>query len=140
MTERTLPKLHAVQANPGAWLIAVSAAAGLIASLIYHFSPGDGIAFTPGTLLVIISTALLLAASLVMATGIWRHWLLDEFLLVATFLDILGTVFAAWLLEAHWLLGLMVLAAVGWIVQFAFGGRLAVTAGDAPRHLQEASR
>ena len=139
MAERDLPRRQISIAEPGAWLIAASSAAGLLASLIYYFWRGDGIAYTPGALLVIISTGLLLAASLVMATRVFRHWLLSEFFTVATCLDILGTAFAAWLLEAHWLL--------------ATDGRSAQSAGsstspsmrrpglDAPEHsarLQEA--
>ncbi len=120
--------------------MAVSSIIGFLASLIYYFWRGDGIAYTPGTLLVIISTALLLAASLVMATGIWRHWLLSEFFLVATCLDILGTAFAAWLLEAHWLLALMALAAIGWIAHVAFDGRMGPAAPELKRRLQESTR
>jgi quinoprotein glucose dehydrogenase len=120
MAERDGSRRRISITEPGAWLMAASSAAGLLASLIDYFWRGDGIAYTPGALLVIISTGLLLAASLVMATNVVRHWLLSEFFTVATCLDILGTVFAAWLLEAHWLLALMVLSAVGWIIHIAF--------------------
>ena len=111
-------------AEPGAWLMTASSLAGLIAALIYYFRSGDGIAYTPGALLVVISTALLLAASLVLATGVIRHWLLNEFLMVSTALDILGTGFAAWLLEAHWLLAFTIVAAIGWITRLLFDAPL----------------
>lgn len=118
----------------------VGSAAGLITSLIYYFWRGDGIAYTPGTLLVIVSTALLLVASLIMATGLFRHWLLSGFLAVATCLDILGTAFAAWLLEAHWLLALIVLAAIGWIVRIAFDAPAESMRRQDPPRLPESAR
>ena len=140
MAERDLPRRQISIAEPGAWLIAASSAAGLLASLIYYFWRGDGIAYTPGALLVIISTGLLLAASLVMATRVFPHWLLSEFLTVATCLDILGTAFAAWLLEAHWLLAMMALSAVGWIIHIAFDAPAQLDAHEHSARLQEASR
>ena len=140
MAERELSRRQISIAEPGAWLMAASSAAGFLASLIYYFWRGDGIAYTPGALLVIISTGLLLAASLVMATGVFRHWLLSEFFTVATCLDILGTAFAAWLLEANWLLAAMALSAVGWIVHIAFDAPAQPEAREHSTRLQEASR
>lgn len=140
MAERDLSLRQTFIAEPGAWLMAASSAIGLLASLIYYFWRGDGIAHTPGALLVVISTGLLLAASLAMATAVVRHWLLSEFLTVATCLDILGTACAAWLLEAHWILALMVLAAVGWIIHIAFDAPPRSDARKHPARLQEAHR
>ncbi len=140
MTDRSQSHPQTRFARPGAWLMAASAVGGLIASLIYYFWRGDGIAYTPGTLLVIVSTALLLASSLVMAMGVWRHRATTEFLAVATCLDVLGTAFAAWLLEAHWLLGLMVLAAAGWIINVFFDAQTMTAVRERSSHMQESAR
>ena len=126
-------------AGSGAWLLVASAAGGLIASLAYYLWHGNGIAYTPGTLLVIVSTGLLLAASLAMATRMSRPRLVNGFLLVATGLDVLGTLFAAWLLEASWLLTFMVLAIVGWIAHVAVDGRKPVAHARSHR-LRESTR
>jgi hypothetical protein len=101
---------------------------GLVIALGYYLWRGDGIAFTPGALLVVVSTALLLLASLLLATRVLTHGFAIAFFVLASCLDILGTALAAWLLEANWLLAVTVIAAIGWIVHIAF---------DAPARLQE---
>ncbi len=120
MVERNPLQLEMRIARPGAWLMTASATTAFLAALIYYLWRGDGIAGTPGALLVLGSTALLALASAAMATALDRHWAVKEFLMVATFLDVVGTLFAAWLLEAHWIVGLMILAAIGWIVHIIF--------------------
>ena len=102
-------------AEPGAWLIAAASALALLTALIDYFSRGDGIAYTPGALLVVVASSLLLAASILLAADALRAWLAITFVVLAC-LDILATGFAAWLLEAHWIVGMMIVAAVGWVV------------------------
>lgn len=127
-------------AEPGAWLMVASSAAGFLATIIYYFWRGDGIAYTGGTLLVIVTTGLLLGAALVMTTTLARNWWVAAFLNVSTGLDILGTGFAAWLLEAHWLLGLILLAAVGWIIHVVYDGQTMQTVRQPSPRLKESVR
>ncbi len=99
--------------DSGAWLLGLCAAVGLVLSAYYYLSPGNGIHGTPGTLLVTVSTALLVAAALALwaETGAIRI-----VLLVAALLDILGTAFAAYMLDAYILLALIAGALVGWFL------------------------
>lgn len=105
-----------VRAGVGAWLLSAAAFIGLGMSIFAFFWPYNGIHGMPGVILVIVTTALMLIASLVIAIwpGTWR-WL-KGVLLVLIALDILGTGFAAYMLDDYWLLGAMVLAGIGWIV------------------------
>ena len=139
MTNRNQPQLSTHLAEPGAWLVAASAAGGLVAALIDYFWRGDGIAYTPGVLLVIASSVLLLAASLLLATRVLRSEFAVAFVVLAG-LDILGTGFAAWMLEANWLLGMMTLAAVGWIINVFFDAPAKPVVRQRSSRLQESAR
>ena len=115
-------------------------AVGLLAALIDYFWRGDGIAYTPGVLLVIVSSALLLGS--VAAAGDPRtskRGLAVAFVVLAG-LDILGTGFAAWMLEANWLLGLMTVAAVGWIINVFFDAPAKPVVREHSPRLQESAR
>jgi hypothetical protein len=104
-------------AGIGNWLIVVGSGAGLLLSIFNYVSTGNGIHGTAGALLVVISSALILIASVLMTFDIlqWR-WLriVVDVLLI---LGIVGTGFAAYMLEAYWLVALMVLCLIGWLVQ-----------------------
>ena len=96
------------------WLLAAVAALGLAASIAYYFWPEDGVEGSLGVEIVIVSTILMTIAAAAVAAGAARRGLrttLDALIL----LDILGTGFAAYMLEAEILLGLMVLALVVWL-------------------------
>ncbi|PRD42884.1 hypothetical protein C5748_13995 [Phyllobacterium phragmitis] len=99
-----------------AGLIALGAAAGLIISLMAYTSRSSGIDGTGGALLVIASsTAILLAA---LALSIWpakRGWLPGT-LVFLLFLGILGTAFAAYLLDSTWLQLAMAVCLIGWLL------------------------
>ncbi|WP_147272234.1 hypothetical protein [Phyllobacterium salinisoli] len=99
-----------------AGVIALGAAAGLIISLIAYTTRSSGINGTGGALLVIASsTAILLAA---LALVIWtsmRGWLPGT-LIFLLILGILGTAFAAYLLDSAWLLVAMAVCLVGWFL------------------------
>lgn len=105
----------------GDGVMAVCSAIGLAVSIYNYFQP-DGVGGSGGALLVIVSSALILAASFVrrLASQGWRITLG-----VLLFLGILGTGFAAYMLEAWLLLGLMALAMIGWLVSIAANGSLA---------------
>ena len=72
---------------------------------------------TAGALLVIVSSALMVfaAAALLLFPGMARG--LRGTLVALIFLDIAGTGFAAYMLEATWLIAAMALALVGWIIR-----------------------
>jgi hypothetical protein len=100
----------------GFWVLGIATALALIDSIFNYFWTGNGIHGTPGALLVIISTALQLIATLLIYFRIVRGgWgVLFEVLI---FLDLIGTAVAANLLEARILLLLTVIAFIGWLLQ-----------------------
>ena len=101
----------------GGWILVASSAAGLALSVFNYFED-IGIGGTAGALLVIVSTALLLAASLFTLFVPAARWLLVT-LDVLILLGILGTALAAYFLEAGLLLFFMALALVGWFAALA---------------------
>ena len=113
----TIAQLNRPSTN-GARLIAIAAAVGFVICLVDYFTPHGPIAHQWGTLLVLISTALMLGASCWIAFGTMPRWLLILFE-VLIILDILGTGICAYFLEAPALLVFMVIALVGWIWHLA---------------------
>ncbi len=106
------------------WVLPVAALIALGAALFDYFWMGNGIHGTAGVLLVIASSAAMLILAILLvqwATGGFAHGLL----LVLLIIDIAGTALAAWFLQAWWILGATVLAAIGWLV--------ALPAARAPR-------
>ena len=105
----------------GTWLLAAAAAGGLAVSAFDYFDTSGGIDHTPGVVLVIVSTGLLLIAALVLAlvanTPAWLRILL----LVLAALDVVGTAAAAYFLQTWLLLALMGVAALGWIAALVRG-------------------
>ncbi|MGE5105638.1 MAG: pyrroloquinoline quinone-dependent dehydrogenase [Betaproteobacteria bacterium] len=98
------------------WLLPLAALLGLLVAIFDYFWTGNGIHGTGGVLLVIATTALMLIGAIVLARAAPTSHALRTVLLVLLLIDILGTAFAAYLLEAWWLVALMVLALAGWIV------------------------
>lgn len=98
----------------GGWLLCAAAAAGLVTAAVDTFSPGNGIAFTLGTYLVLVSTAILLVMALLLVSiaGRGRRVLLH--VLVA--IDLAGTATAAYFLTAHLLIVFMAIALAGWLI------------------------
>lgn len=100
----------------GAWLLLAISSIALILAAVATFNAGNGIAYTPGTYLVLVSTTLLLVGALLLtfARGMPR-WLggLLAFLLL---LDLLGTGLAAYLLQTEWLLGCIGVGLLAWLV------------------------
>jgi Na+/melibiose symporter-like transporter len=91
------------------------------AALFNYFWVGNGIHGTPGALLVIVTTALmLLAAGALMFWSAMPRWL-GGVLLFLILLDVVGSGFAAYLLEASWVVGAIALALLGWIVHLVAG-------------------
>jgi hypothetical protein len=102
----------------GARLIAIAAAVGFVICLVDYFTPHGTIAHQWGTLLVLVSTALMTWASCWIAFGSMPRWLLILFE-VLILLGILGTAVCAYFLEAPALLVFMAIALVGWIWHLA---------------------
>ncbi len=108
----------------GGWLLVLSSAVGLGVSIFDYF--GDiGIRGTQGVLLVIVSTALILGASLIIAVAPMREWT-GVILMILIFLGIMGTGLAAYFLEATWLLASMAAALIAWFVRAAFATEAAM--------------
>jgi hypothetical protein len=99
----------------GARLISLAAILGAAVSLYNYFEPLSGIAGTPGAILVIASTLILFALGLIMAIDL-RSAAFRVFLAISALLAILGTAFAAHLLDSRVLLALMVVALLGWFI------------------------
>ncbi|MGX1305982.1 glycerol-3-phosphate acyltransferase PlsY [Amorphus suaedae] len=104
----------------GAWLLCLAALVALTVSVINAFNKGNGIAFTAGSYLVVITSALLVvgAVALIWSTSLPRAAAVVFAILVL--LDILGTGFAAWLLEAYVLFGAIVVAGIAWLIYLVF--------------------
>jgi glycerol-3-phosphate acyltransferase PlsY len=102
----------------GARLMALTAILGTAISVYNYFAPMSGIDHTPGALLVIVSTLILFALAMLMAAP-FSSAALRVFLASALLLGILGTAFAAYLLNSNALLALMCACLVGWLMQVA---------------------
>lgn len=100
----------------GAWLLLAISVIALILAAVATFNEGNGIAYTPGTYLVLISTALLLLGSLLLALARGMPRWLGGLVAFLILLDLLGTGLAAYLLQAEWLLGCMGVGLVAWLV------------------------
>lgn len=76
--------------------------------------PDNGIAGTPGALLVVASSALLLLVGFALWRQGPRAGTPQRLLRFIALVLIAGTVWAAWLLEAQTLVAIMGVAALGW--------------------------
>jgi hypothetical protein len=116
----------------GAWIIALAALAGAIVSAANYLTPESGIAMTPGALLVVGSTIILLIFGLWLASRP-RSRGLRVILVILSFLDIIGTAFAGWLLESNALLIAMAVALIGWLILLFSPARAVTTTPVAGR-------
>lgn len=89
---------------------------GVAAACYGYFAAGSGTSFTEGAFLVIVSSLLILGATLI--TGFMRDLAhgLRVTLNILLFLGFAGTIFAAWLLMNWVLLWAMIAALVVWFV------------------------
>jgi len=91
---------------------------GLAVALFDYFWPGNGIHGTGGVLLVIASTAAMAILAFALLPTMSRS--LRGLLLVLLIIDIAGSGFAAYMLDAWWLSLVMVLACIAWLVRVAW--------------------
>jgi quinoprotein glucose dehydrogenase len=94
------------------WIFVGLAVVALVIALTNYFWQGNGIHGTPGALLVVISTALLVVGTCVVARYPAMHHGWRIALLALILVDAVGTCVAAYFLEAWLLLGVTVLAVI----------------------------
>jgi len=102
-------------AGRGAHIIAATGLLGAIVSLVNYFAETSGIDGTGGALLVIITTLLILVLGWLLRRPHGASALLSALCLIL----LLGTAFAAWLLNSPTLLALMAIGCVGWLLRAA---------------------
>ena len=104
------------RSDSGAWVITLSALIGFLVAVYNYNATDNGISGTPGALLVVASTIALIAAGFILGRdmgGMFLHVILG----LLALLGILGTGFAAWLLESNVLMVLMAICLFGWLVR-----------------------
>lgn len=99
----------------GVWLLLASSLAGLLVAAINTFSEGNGIAYTPGTYLVLFSTSMLVLGSLLLFMPRMPRWL-DGLISALLLIGLLGTAFAAYLLMAYVLIAIMAVVLLAWLI------------------------
>lgn len=102
-----------IHAKTGAHLLVAAGLLGAAVSIYNYFDPGSGINDTGGALLVIGSAALIGLLGWLLGRPRGTRWAA----VVACAVLLLGTAFAAWLLNSPTLLALMALGAIGWFMQ-----------------------
>jgi hypothetical protein len=103
-------------AKIGASLLCSGGIVGAAVSIANLFSPDSGIAGTPGAILVVASTVILVALGLIMRGGTIRSRAARVFVVAAALLDIAGTAFAGYLLESEALVAAMLASLAGWFI------------------------
>jgi hypothetical protein len=104
----------------GGWLLVAASAIGFVLSIYNCVNEGNGIAYSEGAVLVVVSTALVLAASLAMVLDHDKPAWLAGFFYVSIFLGLVGTAIAAYFRIAYWLAGLMIVGLIGWLIHLCF--------------------
>lgn len=102
--------------SPGAALMALAAAIGLIVALADYFMPSSGVGYTLGAGLVCWSNAALLVATLLLFNDRIRHNWFGVVLTVLIILGIAGTALAGYMLDSVWLPIVMAVCFIGWLV------------------------
>jgi hypothetical protein len=100
----------------GDWILLVSSLGGLLTAVIAAFHQGNGIAYSGGAYLVLLSSALLVSASVLLAVYRPKPKWLTPLLATLIFLDLVGTAVAAYFLEAAALMTFMALGLAGWLI------------------------
>jgi hypothetical protein len=103
-------------ARIGASLLCSAAVVGAAVSITNYFSPDSGIAGTPGAILVIASSVILIALGVIMRGAAMRSRGLRVFVAAAALLNIAGTAFAGYLLESETLVVAMAVCLAGWFI------------------------
>jgi hypothetical protein len=109
-------------ARIGTSLLCSAAIVGAAVSIANYFSPDSGIAGTPGAILVIVSSVILIALGLIMRGAATRSQGLRVFVAAAALLGIAGTAFAGYLLESETLVVAMLVCLAGWFIHLVERG------------------
>lgn len=104
------------RSDSGAWLITLSALIACAVAIYNYRAADNGISGTPGAMLVIYSTVILIVAGFILGRDMGGR-ILHVILAILALLGILGTGFAAWLLESNALMILMAISLFGWLVR-----------------------
>lgn len=102
----------------GASLLCAGALVGAVVSIANFLSPDSGIAGTPGAILVIVSTVILLSFGLIMRADRMRSRGWRIFIAASALFDIVGTAFAGHLLNSQVLVAMMMVALAGWLLNW----------------------
>lgn len=105
----------------GPWWLLACAVAGCVTAVVALVDEGNGIAYSGGAYLVFVTTMLLVAASLIIALDHHRRKWLTVTLAILILMDLVGTAFAAYFLEASVLVVFMALGLAGWLVYVLTG-------------------
>jgi len=115
-----MPNISSRTTSYGGWLLVVASAIGVLLSIYNCFNEGNGIAHSAGAILVIVSSALVFAASLAMVLDHDKPAWLAGFFYVSIFLGLVGTALAAYFLATYWLVALMIIGLIGWLIHICF--------------------
>jgi hypothetical protein len=118
-------------ARYGLWLLTAASLIALLDTIYNYVDGSNGIHGTAGALLVVASTTLQLIAALLILFNVLRGGLKVVFE-VLIFLDLVGTVAAAYFLEVPVLITLTVIAFIGWVMQVGRSRVPAARAGVTP--------
>ncbi|HWY63303.1 MAG TPA: hypothetical protein VNW15_15485 [Rhizomicrobium sp.] len=105
----------------GGLLVLLAGLIGAAAAAYDYGTVSTGIDHSGGVLLVLASSLLMVAGGLVVL--VLDSGLIAGIFTFLVFLDILGTGFAAHMLESRLIMGAMVLAAIGWLLRTTNGRR-----------------
>jgi hypothetical protein len=107
----------------GGLLILLAGLIGAAAAAYDYQTASTGIDHSAGVMLVLGSSLLMIfGALMVLAFG---SGLVAGIFMFLVLLDILGTGFAAYMLESQLIMGAMAIAAIGWLLRLSSGARRA---------------
>jgi hypothetical protein len=112
-----MPRTHFRELEYGNGTLIAASLLGLALAVFQYFDTGDGIAYSPGALLVAVAAALILAASLVVLARRGLPGWVDVLLYALIILGLVGAALAAYFLDSYWLMALMIVGLIGCLAQ-----------------------
>ena len=101
----------------GTLLLIVASLLGAAIAAGDYITPSTGIDHSYGVLLVLVSSLAMSFGSVIMLSV--RSRLIVNIFTVAVLFDIIGSGFAAYMLESNFLMAAMAIAAAGWLLRMA---------------------